>query len=192
MNLLILTGIFVIMLVLLLRPFSSTKKKSESTVSLPQKTSPGPNSSIKEFPLLYLYFDDFDEIASAWEVGLFEAARDNTDTRSKKFSLNHIMQNEELFIELYKNDLLRLRLNERAEIRYEIGQLYWDDVIHPERTSSDTSSDEKSSLEQAETDKSVKAIVEKIKIRYDMDKTSIKEDTENMDTNDQLDENILN
>ncbi|MHC4266031.1 MAG: hypothetical protein ACYSUK_08870 [Planctomycetota bacterium] len=177
----------VIILIPLLKPLFFQRKKVGSIIALPPKTTIGPDSSIKDLPLLYLYFDDFAEIARAWESGLFEAARDDTDIRSKKFSLNEIMKNKELFIELYKNNLLRLRLNERTDIWYEIGQLYWDDVIHPEKFSSETHSGKQSPAGQAEPDKSVKAIVEKIKIRYGMDKTSTEENAAYLDKNEKMD-----
>jgi hypothetical protein len=140
------------------------RKAVKHNVSLPPKTTIGPDSRIKDFPLLYLYFDDFAEISRAWEDSLFEAARDETDIRSKKFALNEIMTNEDLFIDLYKNDLLRLRLNGRTDIWYEIGQLYWEDVIHQE-----SSSPEQTEKKEIEQDESIQAIVEKIKTRYGPD-----------------------
>ena len=154
----------VIILVLISKLLVPHRKVVKHNVSLPPKTTIGPDSSIKDFPLLYLYFDDFAEIKRAWEDDLFEAAREETDIRSKKFALNEIMTNEELFVDLYKNDLLRLRLNGRTDIWHEIGQLYWEDVIH-----SESSSPEQSGKKEVEQDESIQAIVKRIKTRYGPD-----------------------
>ncbi|MHC4188016.1 MAG: hypothetical protein ACYSRQ_07470 [Planctomycetota bacterium] len=172
MQWLILILILVIILVTVLKLLVPHKKNVEHKVVLPPKTSVGPDSKLKDFPLLYLYFDDFADISLAWQHKLFEAARDNTDIRSKKFSLNEILTNKDLFIDLYKNNLLRLRLNQRIDIWYEIGQLYWEDVIHPEKYSQETYSGEQMAKKEVEQDESIKAIVDKIKIRYGLDKTN--------------------
>jgi hypothetical protein len=96
------------------------------------KTELGPDSSLKRFPLLYLYFDTFSEIRDAWEARRFEAARHDADPRSAQFSLKDIMHNELLFLTLYENGLVRLKLDDGTELRRDSEEEYWNRAVHPE------------------------------------------------------------
>jgi hypothetical protein len=108
-------------------------------MELSRKTAIGPDSSLKQFPLLYLYFDNFEEITKAWQKGCFEAARHDSDIRSRGFSLDEIMKNEGVFLELYRNKLLRLRLSDGTELRRDVEEDYWDRIVHPEKYSDEAS-----------------------------------------------------
>ncbi len=91
----------------------------------------GPDSNLRGYPLLYLYFDDFDEISIAGNKGYFEVAKHDSDIRSCRFSPEEIMRDENLFLELYENNLVRLRLWDGTELIRSEEELYWDEVKHP-------------------------------------------------------------
>jgi len=100
-------------------------------VVLEPKKAPGPDSRLKDYPLLYLYFDSFAEINRLWKKGHFQAARHDSDIRSCRFSLAQIMNDENLFLNLYEKNLLRLRLNDETHITKREEEFYWDEVRHP-------------------------------------------------------------
>jgi hypothetical protein len=108
-------------------------------VVLYPKKSRGPDSNLKEYPLLYLYFDDFSEIAIAWNKQHFELWKHDSDIRSCKYSREKIMQDEKLFLELYKNNLLRLRLWDGTEIFKKIEENYWNRIKNPAKYADDIS-----------------------------------------------------
>jgi hypothetical protein len=89
------------------------------------KTSNGPDTCLKDFPLLYLYFDDFPEMESAWRNGLLEAARDDRDERSRDYAIGQIMSDASLFLELYRENLVRVLLNDGTELRRDTEMEYW-------------------------------------------------------------------
>jgi len=84
--------------------------ESTQKVILSPKKAPGPDSRLKDYPLLYLYF-------------------------SCRFSLDKIMRDENLFLELYKNNLVRLKLWDGTVLVRDEEEFYWDGVKHPEKHS---------------------------------------------------------
>ena len=108
-----------------------TQVSLNEKVILSPKEAPGPDSRLKEYALLYLYFDEFNEISSAWNKGHFKAARHDSDIRSCRFSLEEIMRDENLFLELYKNGLVSIRLWDGTVLIRSEEELYWDEVKHP-------------------------------------------------------------
>jgi len=98
---------------------------------LSPKKELGPDSRLKEYPLLYLYFDNFDEISIARKKRYLEVARHDSDIRSCRFSPDEIMRDENLFLELYENNLVRLRLRDGTELIRSEEELYWDEAKHP-------------------------------------------------------------
>jgi hypothetical protein len=136
----------------------------------------GPDSSLKGFPLLYLYFDDFIEIKKAWQKGYFEVARHGNDILSSKFSLQEIMKNENLFLDLYKKNLLRIRLNDGTILKRNSEEDYWDRVIHFEKhldklqfslTLSEKIKEELIA-KTIQLEKEINVTVEAIKLRYNL------------------------
>lgn len=150
------------------------KRTVVDRIILYPKSALGPDSSLKKFPLLYLYFDDFSEITKAWQEGYLEASRHDNDIRSSRFSLQEIMKNENLFLDLYKKNLLRLRLNDSTVLKRDSEEEYWNRAIHPEKyldklpfspTLSDKTKQELSA-EIRRLDKLIDVKVEAIKLRY--------------------------
>ncbi len=143
--------------------------------SLSVKTTVGPDSSLKEFPLLYLYFDEFSEIANAWAKGHLKAARHDADIRSGGFSVKEIINDENIFLNLYKDNLVRLRLNDGTELRRDTEKEYWDRITHPEKYSEKISvtnpaltdkTKQELIAEIGRLNKLINADVEAIKLRY--------------------------
>lgn len=95
------------------------------------RTSRGPKTSLTEFPLLYLYFDDFAELRRAWEAGCFEAARHDADARSRDISIQDIMKNEYVFLKSYREDLLRIRLDDGTVLCRDFGEQLWERATSP-------------------------------------------------------------
>lgn len=92
------------------KPDNTPRDSRYEKVVLSPKTLPGPNSSLLNFPLLYLYFDDFSDIQAADKQGAFDISVQNGYLDSTGFS--GILANEDRFLELYKNNLLRIKLND--------------------------------------------------------------------------------
>jgi len=149
-----------------------TQVSQNEKVILSPKMSPGPNSRLKEYPLLYLYFDDFREIARAWSKAHFEAARHDSDIRSCRFSLDQIMKDENLFLELYNNKLVRLKLWDGTVLRRDVEESYWDRVTHPEKYTDEVSHLRNPDLiaSRKRLLKKINAVVRGIMLRYGMSK----------------------
>lgn len=96
-----------------------------------RKTAIGPDSSLKDYPLLYLYFDDFAEIRRAWQAGTIEAARHDADSRSSRYSVEKIMNDEDAFLRLYADNLVRVMLPDGTQLRRDSEMKYWDQALHP-------------------------------------------------------------
>lgn len=150
------------------------KRTVADRIRLSAKKGIGPDSSLKGFPLLYLYFDDFSEITKAWQERSFEAARHDSNIRNKEYSLDKIMKDENLFLDLYKRNPLRLKLNDGTDLRRDSEEDYWDRAIHPEKylekipfspTCSDKTRQE-ISAEIKRLDKLIEVRVNAIKLRY--------------------------
>lgn len=146
----------------------STHVSQNEKVVLSPKKGPGPDSRLKEYPLLYLYFDDFSEITEGWSKFYFEAARHDSDIRSCQFSLDQIMNDENLFLELYENELVRLKLWDGTELRHDVEEDYWDRVTHPEKCTGEVSRLRNPELiaHRKRLLKEIGVIVEAIKLRY--------------------------
>lgn len=135
-------------------------------VILSPKKAPGPDSRLKDHPLLYLYFDNFAEITRVWKKGHFEAARHNSDIRSCRFSLDQIMNDENLFLDLYEKDLLRLKLHDGTHIVKRDEDLYWDRVTHPEKHKNQLWRNKEIAEHARKLEEEISTIVEAIKLRY--------------------------
>ncbi len=134
---------------------------------LSTKKGLGPESSLKEFPLLYLYFDNFSEIVKVWNQGCLEIWKDDIDIRSGRILRDEIMKDEKLFLELYKNNLLRLKVNRDTELSRDIEKIYWDRIIHPEKFAHELSS-------SSDADEELVAYMKELRNKIDVDIEAIK------------------
>lgn len=144
---------------------ASEVESTEKVVLSPKKV-PGPDSRLKDFPLLYLYFDNFTEITRAWKKGNFEVAKHDSDVRSCRFSLEQIMEDENLFLDLYKKDLLQLKLHDDTHIVKDDEDLYWDRVTHPEKYQKQSWRNKELAEIGIKLEEEIAAKVESIKLRY--------------------------
>ncbi|HSV26432.1 MAG TPA: hypothetical protein VLH60_00930, partial [Sedimentisphaerales bacterium] len=137
-------------------------------VILSPKKQRGPESRLKEYPYLYLYFDDFDEIRIAWNESGFEAARHDADIRSCPFSLEEIMRDENLFLRLYMNNLIRLRLWDGTVLCREEEEFYWDRANRPDKYADELShlSDPAIIAETKKLLKKIDNVVAAIRVRH--------------------------
>lgn len=144
----------------------------EKAILTPKKV-PGPDSQLKKYPLLYLYFDNFEEIASDWDKKYFQAAMHEGDIRSCKFSLDDIMKNENIFLELYKNGLVRIRLWDGTMLVRNEEDFYFDRATHPERYIDEISHlhDPAIIKERKILLKKIGAVVDALKLRYGLIKS---------------------
>jgi len=132
------------------------KDHRNTQTTLYPKKAVGPDSRLKKYPLLYLYFDNFDEITMAYKEGAIYSLQlaDNYPLRReriykitgffehpadremlspmKKENLDKIMADENAFLELYEAGLLRLKLSNDEILRKDDGDYYWDRIIHSE------------------------------------------------------------
>jgi len=102
---------------------------------LSPKTEPGEASSLKEFPLLYLYFDNFSEIEQDARSGQLQIAIHDNDPRTRNYSVEGVITNEKLFLSLYRHELLRLKLDNGFEMFRSVEKDYWDRAVNPEKYS---------------------------------------------------------
>ena len=99
---------------------------TDNNVELLPKVKLGPNSSLKQFSLLYLYFDYFYEIElAAHNQLILVAVYDNI------YSLTEVLTNEDLFIRLYEKDNIRIKLNNGFKIFRSIEKDYWQMASNP-------------------------------------------------------------
>ncbi len=127
--------------------------------ALTARTGPGPASPLKEFPLLYLYFDTFDEIDQAERARQLQIAIHANDPRSKDYSIEEVLTNEEVFLSLYRNNLLRVKLYNGFAICQSEESFYWDRVVNPEKYSDELRSRDAISRKlRKEIDEQVNAI----------------------------------
>jgi hypothetical protein len=145
-----------------------TQVSQNEKVILSPKKAPAPDSKLKEYPLLYLYFDNFDDITTSWNKKHFEAARHDSDIRSCRFSLDEIMRDENLFLELYTSKLVRLRLWDGTVLVRDEEEFYWDRIKHPEKYKDEVSHLRRSELieHRKRLLKEIDAVVAAIKLRY--------------------------
>jgi len=139
-------------------------------VVLYPKKSLGPDSNLRGYPLLYLYFDDFQEIISAWNKSYFELWKHESDIRSCKYLREEIMQDEKLFLELYKNNLVRLRLWDGTELFKDIEENYLDRIKNSAKYANELSFKSDSDPELITMMKELRNEIDKklnaIKLRY--------------------------
>lgn len=145
--------------------FAQWREDSSFTrlAALTARATPGPSSPLKEFPLLYLYFDTFPEIDAAERAGQLQIAIHANDARSRNYSVEQVIINERLFLSLYSQDLLRVRLSDGFEMFQSVEKDYWDRAANPEKYAGELHSQSEHSRElRREIDVHVKAI----RIRY--------------------------
>lgn len=107
------------------------KKAAKHMVTI--KNTVGSNSPLKEFPLLYLYFDTFMDISDAWSRGYFEVALHEDYMRIHDVTYDDVMKDEALFLKLYGNHQMRLKLDNGDQLRRDSEKYYWDLATHPEK-----------------------------------------------------------
>lgn len=146
---------------------------------LEPKYGPGPESSLKEFPLLYLYFDNFAEIRNAAKQGAFDVGMIRSYEGIGDYRFEGILADEERFLDFYRNGALRLRLNDGTILSKKQEKMYWDRVENPENYKQEppeVHSDiharnrAESWAELKRLDYEINAKVEAIKRRYGMGK----------------------
>ena len=142
-----------------------SKKRTTNRIVLSPKKEIGPDSSLKEFPLLYLYFDYFSEIIDAVrERQIMIAIYD------QKYSINQVLKDEGFFIELYRNDMLRIKVNDGQELYREAEQKYWDTVMHPEKHMSILSSSPNNAIEEKikQLHEQFDDTIQAVRLRYEL------------------------
>jgi len=110
----------------------SRHSRSHIGQPVPTKSYTGPDSSLQSFPLLYAYFDDFEEIKRMASMGSLLIALHASDPRSCSFNIEQVLSDESLFLRLYADNLLRVKLSDGFEIFRRIEEYYWDEALHPE------------------------------------------------------------
>lgn len=80
---------------------------------------------------MYLYFDDFAEIREAWQQRIIEVARHDADSRSRGLSVEEIMNDEDTFLRLYGDNLIRLRLGDGMQLRRDSEIEYLNRALNP-------------------------------------------------------------
>jgi hypothetical protein len=108
--------------------FTSRKKSV-----LKPKTEPGPESSLKEFPLLYLYFDDFSELQNVAKEGAFDIGMQRSFEGIGDYRFKEIFADEERFLDFYRNGMIRLRLYDGTTLDRKTEMRCWDRVVNPEK-----------------------------------------------------------
>ena len=104
--------------------------KQHDITPLRPKESHGPaDFSLREFPLLYLYFDYFQEIDAAEKDQLILVA-----VYDKVYPLGEVLKNEELFLDLYRHDLLRVKIGDTREIFRSVEKEYWEQARAPDKS----------------------------------------------------------
>jgi len=97
------------------------------------KSSPGPESSLKEFPLLYLYFDNFLEVQNAAKEGAIDIGMLRSFEGLGDYRFRGILSDERRFLEFYKDNAIRIKLKDGTTLDRKKETKYWDQVIHPEK-----------------------------------------------------------
>jgi hypothetical protein len=111
--------------------FARLQAREKMTIMLSRKIGPGPESPLREFPLLYLYFDDFSELQNADKHGGFDVEIQSGSLGYDGFA--GILADEERFLGLYRNDMLRLMLKDGTVLQRRFEVEYWDRILHPEK-----------------------------------------------------------
>jgi len=138
---------------------------TDNNVELLPKVKLGPNSSLKQFPLLYLYFDYFYEIELAAHNQLICVA-----VYDKLYSLTEVLTNEDLFTRLYEKDNIRIKLNNGFKIFRSIEKDYWQMVINPNEKKESLSKIQNDVIRNSilENYKEIEPKVKEIRKRYEL------------------------
>lgn len=110
---------------------SQPNQQSESATSfdaITAKTTKGPPSSLREFPLLYLYFDDFEELLAAVKTGAIEVGL-SSSMRSAGITIYRAFTNERAFMTLYRGGSISLRLPDRTWLNRDSEDGYLDEAL---------------------------------------------------------------
>lgn len=93
------------------------------------KNTPGPSSSLKEFPLLYCYFDDYQELQLAWRNHwLMGAIHDDVTYYT---SMEYAMESEAAFLNLYRRHKLIFELLDGTRLSVIHDKEYWEKYSNP-------------------------------------------------------------
>jgi hypothetical protein len=106
---------------------------SEHKAVLRPKAGESPRSSLNDYPLLKLYFDDFSELKNAARQGAFDVAMQRDYEGQGIYRFEGILSDEKRFLDFYRNNMLRLRLSDGTIIDREKEMKLWDKVLHPEK-----------------------------------------------------------
>lgn len=132
---------------------------------LPKQCVGPSNSSLKEFPLLYLYFDYFHEIDKCEEEGQLRIA-----IYDEFMSLEQVLENEKIFLDLYRRNLLRVKLSNGTELFKSEEEEYWQSATDPSKKDEKLAAMPEGHVKddmirlQAEIDKTVDAIKKRYSI----------------------------
>lgn len=107
---------------------------------VPTKDYLGPESSLKAYPLLYAYFDHFAELAEMARSGHLQIALHDNNPRSNAYTPEQVLADKDLFLRLYGDNLLRVRLPDGFKMFRSVEKDYWDRASHPEEYSYEISS----------------------------------------------------
>ena len=90
----------------------------------------GPPSRLREFPLLYLYFDDFEELRAAVQTGDIEMSIPKT-MHAAGITIERAFASEEGFTVLYRGNAVALRLPDGTILRRsdEKPIVHWDETL---------------------------------------------------------------
>lgn len=140
---------------------------------MPKRTI-GPASSLKTHPLLYLYFDDFDELEGAARRGHLQIAIHDADPRSRDFCIEDVLADEELLLRLYSLDLLRVRFPDGTELFRSAERAYWEMALHPEQDAEKLSEirDPDLRMAYAENLQAIEPTLQAMRLRYGLSEGS--------------------
>jgi len=148
---------------------------SEHKAVLKPKAGQSPRSSLNDYPLLKLYFDDFSELQNAARQGAFDVGMQKDYEGQGNYRFEEILSDEKRFLDFYRNNMLRLRLSDDTSIYREKEMKLWDKVLHPEKLirKPAVADDEihpkaRAELETffEEADREEKSLIEALKHRY--------------------------
>jgi tetratricopeptide (TPR) repeat protein len=145
------------------------------------------------YPLLAIYFDNMEEVRRAYTQGCIALAKNSANIAIKKFSLENIVQDDNLFINLYKSKQIRIMVSDGKELGRETEESYLKYIANPDMLKLDTSQiNNKSEADFNEWGNTLKKAIAKeiefIKNRYGSELSNIKingNKTEKRDTKEQ-------
>lgn len=139
----------------------------DKVIKLLPKDCVGPgDSSLKEFPLLYLYFDYFHEIDEAERDGHVLVA-----VYDKAYAVERVLKDEKLFLDLYRAGLLRVKLSDGRELFRSVEKDYWQRATDPSKEDKELATIPDEALKDyiIRLDRTeINPVVNAIKKRYDL------------------------